>query len=132
MPLSTRPPAAPIKSSFPGCSCSVNIIFLLFKTGNTITVSGLLNFLKLRKNTMPRRFAPRLFFTISQKVKIGGIHCTKFEPFLKAILTRKSELHPATICLGQRRRGDGLARAEEGMGRNPHGLLLRQYQNQEA
>ena len=29
-------------------------------------------FLKLRKNTMPRRFAPRLFLTISQKVKIGG------------------------------------------------------------
>src|SRR3989339_1058382 len=27
---------------------------------------------KLRKNTMPRRFAPRLFLTISQKVKIGG------------------------------------------------------------
>jgi hypothetical protein len=35
---------------------------------------------------------------------------------LKAILTRKSELHPATIYLGQRRRGDGLARAEEGSG----------------
>ncbi|MFZ2522820.1 MAG: hypothetical protein WAW92_00355, partial [Minisyncoccia bacterium] len=45
-----------------------------------------------------------------------GIHCTKFEPFLKPILTKKSELHPATICLGQRRRGDGLARAEEGSG----------------
>ena len=28
--------------------------------------------LKLRKNTMPRRFAPRLFLTISQKVKLGG------------------------------------------------------------
>jgi len=27
---------------------------------------------KLRKNTMPRRFAPRQFLTISQKVKIGG------------------------------------------------------------
>ena len=27
---------------------------------------------KLRKNTMPRRFAPRLFLMISQKVKIGG------------------------------------------------------------
>jgi len=25
-------------------------------------------------------------------------------------------MHPATICLGQRRRGDGLARAEEGSG----------------
>jgi hypothetical protein len=47
---------------------------------------------------------------------ICGIHCTKFEPFLKPILTKKSELHPATICLGQRRRGDGLARAEEGSG----------------
>ena len=46
----------------------------------------------------------------------GGIHCTKFEPFLKPILTKKSELHPATIYLGQRRRGDGLARAEEGSG----------------
>ena len=28
---------------------------------------------KLRKNTMPRRFAPRQFLTISQKVKIGGV-----------------------------------------------------------
>ena len=27
---------------------------------------------KLRKNTMPRRFAPRQFLMISQKVKIGG------------------------------------------------------------
>ncbi|OHA24409.1 MAG: hypothetical protein A3D50_00125 [Candidatus Taylorbacteria bacterium RIFCSPHIGHO2_02_FULL_44_12] len=46
----------------------------------------------------------------------GGIHCTKFEPFLKPILMKKSELPPATIYLGQRRRGDGLARAEEGSG----------------
>ena len=30
----------------------------------------------------------------------------------------------ATIFLGQRRRGDGLARAEEGLGRNPRGLRL--------
>jgi hypothetical protein len=29
---------------------------------------------KLRKNTMPRRFAPRLFLMISQKVKIGGAY----------------------------------------------------------
>jgi hypothetical protein len=41
--------------------------------------------LKLRKNTMPRRFAPRLFLTISQKVKIGGVFWTKFEHFLTKI-----------------------------------------------
>jgi hypothetical protein len=35
---------------------------------------------------------------------------------LKPILTKKSEWHPATTCLGQRRRGGGLARAEEGPG----------------
>jgi hypothetical protein len=28
---------------------------------------------------MPRRFAPRQFLTISQKVKIGGVFWTKFE-----------------------------------------------------
>ena len=33
-------------------------------------------------------------------------------------------MRPATIFLGQRRRGDGLARAEEGSGRNPRGLRL--------
>jgi len=40
---------------------------------------------KLRENTMPRRFAPRLFLTISQKVKIGGVFWTKFEHFLRKI-----------------------------------------------
>jgi len=38
---------------------------------------------KLRKNTMPRRFAPRLFLTISQKVKIGGLFTKKFELYFK-------------------------------------------------
>jgi len=37
----------------------------------------------LRKNTMPRRFAPRLFLTISQKVKIGGLFTKKFELYFK-------------------------------------------------
>jgi hypothetical protein len=36
--------------------------------------------------------------------------------FLKAILTKKSELHFVTIYLGQRRRSDGLARPQEGSG----------------
>ena len=60
-----------------------------------------------------RRFAPTAFLLRKPFLKNCGIHCTKFEPFSKAI---PNELHPATICLGQRRRGDGLARAEEGSG----------------
>ena len=60
-----------------------------------------------------RRFAPTIFLVPNPFLKNCGIHCTKFELFLKAI---PNELHPATICLGQRRRGDGLARAEEGSG----------------
>ena len=43
---------------------------------------------------MPRRFAPRQFLTISQKVKIGGVFWTKFEHFLRKTPTK--EASPAT------------------------------------
>src|SRR3989344_3085152 len=35
-----------------------------------------------------RRFAPTIFLVQKPFSKICGIHCTKFEPFLKPILTR--------------------------------------------
>ncbi len=34
---------------------------------------------------MPRRFAPRQHLTISQKVKLGGVFWTMFEPSLNKI-----------------------------------------------
>ncbi|GMX58043.1 MAG: hypothetical protein YFSK_3780 [Candidatus Yanofskyibacterium parasiticum] len=40
---------------------------------------------KLRKNTMPRRFAPRQHLSISLNVKLGGVFWTKFEHFLTKI-----------------------------------------------
>jgi len=43
---------------------------------------------------MPRRFAPRLFLTISQKVKIGGVFWLMFEHFLRK--TPNKEASPAT------------------------------------
>ena len=43
---------------------------------------------------MPRRFAPRLFLTISQKVKIGGVFWLMFELFLSK--TPNKEASPAT------------------------------------
>src|SRR3989344_5412034 len=46
-PSSTRPPVAPIKLCFPGCSCSVSIIFPSSNTGKTTTVSGRFNFSKI-------------------------------------------------------------------------------------
>jgi hypothetical protein len=51
---------------------------LCFRTGTSALPTALWFWIsfrpsKLRKNTMPRRFAPRLFLTISQKVKIGGV-----------------------------------------------------------
>ncbi|MFZ3073793.1 MAG: hypothetical protein WA093_01535 [Minisyncoccales bacterium] len=57
----------------------LKILFsLCFRTGTSALPTALCFWiskmpLKLRKNTMPRRFAPRLFLTISQKVKIGGV-----------------------------------------------------------
>ena len=43
---------------------------------------------------MPRRFAPRLFLTISQKVKIGGVFWLKSELFLTKILTLTFDCRP--------------------------------------
>jgi len=43
---------------------------------------------------MPRRFAPRLFLTISQKVKIGGTFWTKSEPISPKILTLTFDCRP--------------------------------------
>jgi hypothetical protein len=40
---------------------------------------------KLRKNTMPRRFAPRLPTLIFRNVILGGVFWTKFEHFLSKI-----------------------------------------------
>jgi hypothetical protein len=40
---------------------------------------------KLRKNTMPRRFAPRRHPLISLNVKIGGVYLKKSELILHAI-----------------------------------------------
>ena len=39
---------------------------------------------------MPRRFAPRLFLTISQKVKIGGVFCLLFELSLSKIPNKEA------------------------------------------
>src|SRR3989338_3571421 len=46
-PSSMRPPVAPIKLCFPGCSCFVSIIFPSSNTGKTTTVSGCFNFSKI-------------------------------------------------------------------------------------
>ena len=44
---------------------------------------------------MPRRFAPRLILTISQKVKIGGVRSKKFEQISPKIC-RASGIPPKT------------------------------------
>jgi len=63
---------------------------LCFRTGTSALPTALWFWIskmpsKLRENTMPRRFAPRQFLTISQKVKIGGVFWMKFEHFLNKI-----------------------------------------------
>src|SRR3989344_9635592 len=45
-----------------------------------------------------RYFVPTMFLVPKPFSKICGIHCTKFEPFLKAILTRKSETIRTKFC----------------------------------
>ena len=60
---------------------------LCFRTGTSALPTALWFWiskmpLKLRKNTMPRRFAPRQHLSISLNVKLGGVFWTKFEHFL--------------------------------------------------
>ena len=68
---------------------------LCFRTGTSALPTALCLWIskmpsKLRKNTMPRRFAPRQFLTISQKVKIGGVFWTKFELSLSKTPTKEA------------------------------------------
>ena len=45
-----------------------------------------------------RHFVPTAFLLPIPISNFGGIHCTKFEPFLKAIPTRKSETMRTKFC----------------------------------